>query len=165
MQPGQLSLRYIPLTCRRRQKVANSHFFAALQEERRGQARLLIALTGCMCGSAVGAQTAATEIAGAWARSASACSQIFQKRGDRVSFAKDARLHGIGFIVSGDRITGRVATCRIKWHEGKDRQLTAACSGYVVDSLNFTLKIIDENRIAHIVPGKPDLDIYQRCAF
>jgi len=126
--------------------------------------RFVLGLIGYACWLG-GAQAQATDINGAWARDADTCGRIFVKQGGRVSFARHVRLHGAGFIVENDRMTGRVANCRIRWQDKGDRQFIAKCTGYVMDTLQFTLKVIDDNKIGRVVAGKPDLEIYQRCLF
>ena len=107
------------------------------------------------------------EIAGAWANKVSSCRQVFQKTARGISFAKNSDAFGNGFIVEGDQIKGRIAVCKIKRRkqDGATLHLISSCATSVAfESVQFTLKFIDESKIVQIFPGVPELEVsYERC--
>ena len=55
----------------------------------------------------------AIELSGAWATEADLCSRVFSKKGNGFVFAELSDLFGSGFIIEGNRITGKSARCTI----------------------------------------------------
>jgi hypothetical protein len=78
-----------------------------------------------------------------------------------------SELFGSGFIIDGDRIRGRAATCSIKSRkqEGDDLELSAACASSVMtQDVQFSLKIIDDNNISRSFPEIAGMSQnYTRC--
>jgi hypothetical protein len=113
------------------------------------------------------AQAHAIELTGAWASDAELCGKIFTKTGKQVGFGPLSDLYGSGFIIEGNRIRGKIARCTIKsrTEEGATVNLSAACSTSVaVESMQFSLKIIDDNTIGRIYPGSTAMQVdYHRC--
>jgi hypothetical protein len=109
----------------------------------------------------------AANIDGAWATAADACSKIYVKSAKGISFAKRADLYGSGFIIAGDKIRGRIASCTIKKRkqEGNTVHLIAVCSTDIaVDTMQFTLNIIDDDKVSRVFPGMPEMETpYERC--
>ena len=107
------------------------------------------------------------DIEGIWASDAAACTKIYVKTDAGYTFAKDADMHGNGFIIDGKKIKGRMATCNIKLRkqDGSTIHLIAVCSTDIaVDTMQFSLNVIDDNTIARIYPGVPELESrYARC--
>ena len=58
--------------------------------------------------------THAADINGVWASDTAVCNKVFTKKGGRVSFAKDADIHGSGFILDAGSVRGKLANCKIK---------------------------------------------------
>ncbi len=112
----------------------------------------------------IGPDAQATDMNGAWARSADACAKVFVRRGDRISFARDAHRYGVAFILENDRIRGRVATCRVAWRKDDPKQFDAKCAANVFDTANFTLRVIDDNTISRVRPGAPEPETFVRCS-
>jgi hypothetical protein len=101
------------------------------------------------------AEARAIELSGAWATHADLCSQVFTKKDNRVVYAEFSELFGSGFIIDGDGIRGRAATCSIKSRkqEGDRLELSAACASSVMtQDVRFNLKIIDDNTISRSFP-------------
>lgn len=122
------------------------------------------ALIGGLC-----SVVSAADIQGAWATDTGACSKIFHKTGDRISFTKDADLHGSGFIVDGNRLRGKMASCNItrRKQDGSVLNLIANCSTEIaIETMQLSLKFIDDNKVSRLFPGMPDMEVtYQRCSF
>ena len=114
------------------------------------------------------AEARAIELSGAWATHADLCSQVFTKKDNRVVYAEFSELFGSGFIIDGDRIRGKAATCTIKSkkQEGDSLELSAACaSSIMTQDVKFSLKIIDDNAIARSFPEISGMSInYSRCS-
>jgi len=113
------------------------------------------------------AEAQAFELTGAWATHTDLCSQMFTKKDGRVAYTELSDLFGSGFIIDGDRITGKAATCTIKSkkQEGNNLELAAACaSSIMTQDVKFNLKIIDDNTIARSFPEISGMSInYSRC--
>jgi hypothetical protein len=113
------------------------------------------------------AEARAIELSGAWATHADLCSQVFTKKDNRVVYAEFSELFGSGFIIDGDGIRGRAATCSIKSRkqEGDRLELSAACASSVMtQDVRFNLKIIDDNNISRSFPEIAGMSQnYTRC--
>jgi len=113
------------------------------------------------------AEARAIELSGAWATHADLCSQVFTKKDNRVVYAEFSELFGSGFIIDGDGIRGRAATCSIKSRkqEGDSLELSAACASSVMtQDVRFNLKIIDDNNISRSFPEIAGMSqSYTRC--
>jgi hypothetical protein len=109
----------------------------------------------------------ATDIEGAWATDAAICSKIYAKSGSGLVFTRDADLYGSGFVINGNRLTGKMATCNIskRKQDGNTVHLIAVCSTMIaIDTVQVTLNIIDDNKVMRIFPGMPELQTpYERC--
>jgi hypothetical protein len=126
-----------------------------------GVALLLVAALSC----ATSAQ--AFDLTGQWATDAEACAKIFAKSGKTVSFRKDSDMSGGGFIVEGKRIRGRMATCNItnSKEDGATIHLMTSCAtDIMLSNVQFSVKVLDDNRISRIFPGMEGMDLtYFRC--
>ena len=111
----------------------------------------------------------AADLTGAWATNAAACKKIFVKMNDIISIAPDSDLYGSGFIIDGNRIRGKITTCNItsRKEDGAMTHLIAVCSTDVsLSTIQFSLKLDDENKITRVFPGVPELATqYFRCSF
>ena len=129
---------------------------------------LAASVLACCCTFALPSASDAADWNGAWIDNASACGEVFVKKGGTISFAEDADLHGSGFIIEGNRVRGKLATCTIKSRkeDGPTLNFVAACSTDVaVQTVQFSLKVVDNNTITRMFPGLPELDTnYSRCA-
>ena len=114
------------------------------------------------------AEARAFELTGAWATHTDLCSQVFTTKDGRVVYTELSELFGSGFIIDGDRIRGKAATCTIKSkkQEGDSLELSAACaSSIMTQDVKFSLKIIDDNTIARSFPEISGMSInYSRCS-
>jgi len=112
-------------------------------------------------------QAAAIDLNGAWATDAGQCKDVFEKKGNKITFAKLSDLHGSGFVIEGDKIRGKSARCTIKSRkeEAGTLHLLAACAtDIMLQTVQFSLKILDDNSISRIFPGMPGMEInYYRC--
>ena len=124
------------------------------------------AIVGTM--AIISAPAAAIDLNGAWATDAGQCKNVFEKKGNQITFAELSDLHGSGFVVEGDRITGKSARCTIKSRkeEGSTIHLLAACaSDIMLQTVQFTLKVLNDNAISRTFPGMEGMEInYYRCS-
>ncbi len=78
-------------------------------------------------------------------------------------------MHGSGLIIEATRIRGKMGSCNITSRKQSDKalHLSATCSTSIaVETMQFVLNIIDENRISRAFPGLPDMETrYDRCVF
>jgi hypothetical protein len=109
----------------------------------------------------------AFDLTGQWATDADACGKIFTKKGGKSSFQKDSDLFGGGFIVEGSRIRGRMATCNIKSSKQNAdtiHLMTGCATDIMLQNVQFSVKVIDDNRITRIFPGIEGMELdYVRC--
>jgi hypothetical protein len=126
--------------------------------------RLLVAGVCCL---AWGLDADAADISGAWTTDASACNKVFSKKNGTISLTRKADLYGSGFVIDGNRIRAKIASCRItsRKDDGATVHLVASCAtDIMLSSVQFTLKVIDQNKIARSYPGIPELETpYERC--
>jgi hypothetical protein len=127
--------------------------------------RSVVLSTMIACGSH---DAQAADIDGVWASDASVCLKIFQRNGDKISFAKDSELYGHGFVIDGKQIRGKTATCTVKLLKEQDRlvNLIAVCSTDIaIDTMQFRLRMDRPNRIIREFPGLPEIEMsYERCS-
>jgi hypothetical protein len=111
----------------------------------------------------------AFDLRGAWASQGDLCKLVFTKKGNAVTFAELSDLYGSGFIIDGDRITGKTASCTItsRKQDGNNLQLGANCATSIMrQNADFLLKVIDDNNIARVIPEIENMEIkYTRCSF
>ena len=110
----------------------------------------------------------AADLNGPWATAASVCNQVFIKKDGLISFRPDSDQYGGGFIMEGNKVRGQVQSCTIKARkeEGNIVHLLASCANDIMaSSVQFSVRIIDDNTISRIFPGmSDDLSLkYSRC--
>jgi hypothetical protein len=134
--------------------------------EIRGLLASKIILVGALL--ALPAQAGAFDLSGAWASGADQCGQIFRKNGSRVTFARDSEIHGAGFIADGKQLRGRAARCTVKSKNevsGTVNLLAACATDIMLGSVQFSLKVVDDNKITRFFPGMEGMEVnYYRCA-
>ena len=114
-------------------------------------------------------QAGAVDLAGAWASSADECPNVFVRRGraKQIEFTALSDQHGGGFIVEADRLRGKFARCKIKSRkeDGDTVNIIAGCAtDIMLSNVQFSLKLLDANRISRVFPGIEDMAIsYYRC--
>jgi hypothetical protein len=109
----------------------------------------------------------AVDLNGAWANDMAVCNKIFERKNNTISMTRDSDMHGSGFIIAGNEIRGKVATCTIKSRkeDGSILQLVATCSSDVaLSTVQFSLQIDSENQMTRVYPGIPEMAMpYVRC--
>ncbi len=107
------------------------------------------------------------DLNGSWVTDGSACGKVFVKNGGAISFQKDSDQFGGGFIIEGNKVRGQMQTCTIKTRkeDGNVIHMIAACASDIMASnIQFSAKVIDDNTIARIFPGMPELSMnFSRC--
>src|SRR5438874_12502326 len=106
----------------------------------------------------------ATDRSGAWATNADQCSEVFSRRGkaNQIGFTALSEQHGGGFIVEADRLRGKFAKCKIKnmKEDGQKVTIIAGCAtDIMLSNVQFSLKLIERNKISRTFPGMPDMEI------
>ena len=109
----------------------------------------------------------ALDLNGAWANDVSVCSKIFEKKTNTISMTRDSDMYGSGFIIDGNQIRGKVATCTVKSRkeDGAIINLITSCSTDVaLSTVQISLKIDSENQMTRVFPGIPEMQMpYVRC--
>jgi hypothetical protein len=115
----------------------------------------------------IGVTAKGFDLDGAWTSQADICKNIFMRTGKATSFRPDAETYGGGFIIEGNSIRGQAAQCIIKARKeiGDVMHLVAVCStGIMIDQMQMSFKVHDQNKLARIFPGMEDLEtLYVRC--
>jgi hypothetical protein len=110
----------------------------------------------------------ARDLRGAWVTDKSTCKKVFTGEGTKLRIAKDADFNGSGFIYENNRLKGKNASCVIKTQkqDGDVLHLVTLCANDVtMGTVQFSLKIHDDNQITRFFPGIPELDKeYYRCS-
>jgi hypothetical protein len=111
----------------------------------------------------------AIDLTGAWASQSDLCKLVFTNKGNSVTFTELSDLYGSGFVIDGDRITGKTAKCTItsRKQNGDNLDLNASCATSIMtQDVSFILKVIDDNNIARVIPEIENMQIkYTRCSF
>jgi hypothetical protein len=111
----------------------------------------------------------AFDLTGVWATSTDQCRKVFARKGraKQVSFTNFSGAYGSGFIAEANRLRGKFESCLIKSKKesGQTVNLVVACaSGVMLSSVQFFLKVIDDDTISREFPGMEGLDVkYHRC--
>jgi hypothetical protein len=114
-------------------------------------------------------QAGAVDLSGAWATNADECHNVFTRRGRarQIEFTTFSDQYGGGFIVEADRLRGKFARCKIKARkeDGEIVNIIAGCaSDIMLSNVQFSLKVIEPNKISRIFSGIEDMTIdYHRC--
>jgi predicted nuclease of predicted toxin-antitoxin system len=111
----------------------------------------------------------AFDLNGAWANNTDVCTKIFVKNKNRISITRDSDMYGSGFIVEGDKIRGKMASCAIKTRkeDAGTLNIVAVCSTDIaLSTVQFMLKTDGEDSVTRQYPGLPEMSVsYVRCAF
>ena len=109
----------------------------------------------------------AADLNGAWANDTAVCNKIFEKKNNNISITRDSDQYGSGFIISGNQIRGKIATCAVKSRkeDGAMLHLIASCSTDVaLSTVQLSFKIDSDNQITRVFPGLPEMQMsYVRC--
>ena len=107
------------------------------------------------------------ELNGAWANDPSICSKIFMKQNAKLVMTSDADNYGSGFIVDGNQVRGKIATCNIKSRKeeaGLVHLITSCATDVALQAVQLSFKIDSDSRITRIFPGVPEMSVsYSRC--
>ena len=111
----------------------------------------------------------AAELDGAWTNDKDACDGVFTQSGGKIVFAKNADFYGSGFVIDGNIIRGKAATCKIKSmsKRGNRIHIAAACAtDIMLSDTQFDLTLAPDGRLTRSFPGMPEITMdYQRCTF
>jgi hypothetical protein len=109
----------------------------------------------------------AFDLTGQWATERDSCSKIFTTIGGKAAIRRNSGLFGSGFVVEANRIIGPDMRCTIKTakESGPMLHVLASCATDVMlSNVQFSAKIVDDNRITRVFPGIEGMEIdYVRC--
>lgn len=109
----------------------------------------------------------AVDLNGAWANDTAVCNKIFEKKNNNISITRDSDQYGSGFIIAGNKIRGKIATCTVnsRKEDGAMLHLIASCSTDVaLATMQMSFKIDSDNQITRVFPGLPEMQMsYVRC--
>jgi hypothetical protein len=114
-------------------------------------------------------QAWAIDLTGAWASSSDQCGKVFKKNKNGITFIPDSDIYGAGFVADANQLRGRTARCTIKARKqvGDTLNLLTACAtDIMLQNVEFSIKVLDDNKISRLFPGMEGMEItYYRCAF
>jgi len=114
-------------------------------------------------------QAVAAELDGAWTNDRQLCDKVFSNSGGKVSLSQNADFYGSGFVIDGNTIRGKSATCKIKSMTKTNNKIriSATCATDVmVSDTNFDVEIGADGRLTRSFPGMPEMTMdYFRCDF
>ena len=90
-----------------------------------------------------------SDLNGAWANDPSVCDKIFVKQNAKLAMTKDADNYGSGFIVDGNQLRGKIATCNIKSRKedaGVVNLITSCSTDVALQTVQMSFKIDSEIR-------------------
>ena len=133
--------------------------------------RILSGVAALVISSAVfllfGASAHSFELNGAWASDPSICGNIFVKQDAKLVMTKDADNYGSGFVVDGNQVRGKIATCTIKSRKedaGLVHLIMSCSTDVALQAVQFSFKVDGDNKITRIFPGAPEMSVsYSRC--
>jgi hypothetical protein len=72
----------------------------------------------------------AFDLNGRWITGPAVCDKMFEKNDEQIAMAKDSDVYGSGFVVDGNKIRGKIASCDVKARkqDGALLNLVAVCS-------------------------------------
>src|ERR1700752_2369978 len=85
----------------------------------------------------------AFELTAAWAPDTAACDKVFATKGKTISFKPDSDMFDSGFIIDGQRVRGRAASCTIKTsrEDGKMLHMLAGCApDIMLQTVQFSVR-------------------------
>lgn len=119
------------------------------------------------CLTLLAAGAGANELDGAWSTRLEECSNIFTKKGNQTVLADRADFFGSGFVVAGNMIRGKIATCKIlsTKKKGSTFQLRTTCATDItISNNNFELTFVEADKVVRSFPGIPEMNTpYYRC--
>jgi len=122
---------------------------------------------GCMAGFLFAGAAQAADLNGAWANDTSLCSKLFVTKNNRLSMSTNSDFYGSGFIVDGDEVRGKLASCRIvsRKVDGATVQATAECATDIANSTDhFELRVDGNDKLTRFFPGMSGIEMsYFRC--
>ena len=122
---------------------------------------------GCAAGLLLAGYAQAADLNGAWANDVKICSKLFVKKNNKLRLTTNSDFYGSGFIIDGDQVKGKLASCRIKSRkvEGAKMEMTAECATDIANSTDhFVLRIDGEDKITRFFPGMTGIEMtYFRC--
>jgi hypothetical protein len=111
----------------------------------------------------------AAELDGAWTNDRDSCGKVFTNSGGKIGLSQNADFYGSGFVIDGNTIRGKSATCKIKStsKKGNKLRISAACATDVMLSdTHFDLELGADGRLTRSFPGMPEMTMdYFRCDF
>lgn len=126
-----------------------------------GLGALLLALP-LLSGSAY----ADNRLEGAWTTRAASCDEVFVKRKGKLALKRTSEGWS-AFIVSGNRINGANATCRVQSSKQKGDVTTflLSCADQIMfDTMTVSLRFKDDGTFVRFDPEFPEVETsYHRC--
>jgi hypothetical protein len=93
--------------------------------------------------------------------------QGFKKNKNKITFAQDSDVYGSGFVADANQLRGRAARCTIKSRKqvGDTLNILTACAtDIMLQNVQFSVKVLDDNTISRLFPGMEGMEItYYRC--
>jgi hypothetical protein len=109
----------------------------------------------------------AFDLNGAWATNPDQCGKVFERTANGIALRESSDLYGSGFVIDGKKVIGKTARCTINSRNQDESTISflASCATEIMlDNIQFSLRIVNDDTISRIFPGIPGMAvIYARC--
>ena len=109
----------------------------------------------------------AFDLNGAWATNPDQCDKVFERKADGIVLRESSDLYGSGFVIDGKKVVGKTARCTINSKSQDESTITflASCATEIMlDNIQFSIKIVNDDTISRIFPGIPGMAVnFSRC--
>ncbi len=127
-----------------------------------------VLILGAVSVALSGVASTAADINGAWTNDRENCAKVFTTQGGKTVLTTNADFYGSGFVIDGNIIRGKSATCKIKSmsQKGNKIAISASCATDVMmGDTRFSLILGDDGRLTRSFPGMPEMTMdYFRCS-
>jgi hypothetical protein len=134
-----------------------------------GRSLYFVVVSAIGAALSAGPQAQAADLNGAWTNDLDSCGKVFTHQGGKIGMSTNADFYGSGFVIDGNVIRGKSATCRIRSmsQNGDAITISAACATDVmVSDTQFSLVLGADGRLTRSFPGMPEMTMdYFRCKF
>ncbi len=122
-----------------------------------------------LIGSTLSTPLYANELDGAWANERAMCKKMFARTNGKARLVKNADFYGSGFVIDGNTIYAKDATCKITSlaKKGDNVRIVASwATDVMVSKTEFNAVFGQDGRLTRSFPAMPEMSLdYFRCDF
>jgi hypothetical protein len=109
----------------------------------------------------------AIDLNGVWASDKEVCDKVFNIKGGKISFARNADIHGSGFIIEGQRVRGRTVTCKVlrtKTEQELVHMVASCATDVMLSNVQLSVRVLEQDKVNRVFPGLEDMEMpFYRC--